>query len=295
MKRKNAFTLIELLVVIAIIAILAAMLLPALAKAKQRTQAVYCMNNCKQMMICWLAYTHDNRDNIVYALHGGGAANGTGTTVTGLGVVHGWCEGWLTWGTETDNTNTQWLTDDTHAKFAPYLSKAKNVFKCPADNNVGPQQRPLGWSSRCRSISGDICLGLGNAGPQPDGSVGGPWGSIYAKCPKVSSLVIPGPTETWAFLDEHPDSMNDPAFFPPEDATYIVDTPATYHNNACGFAFCDGHAEIHKWRGILAGGRAKNVLFTTLNGITSVPAGDPDLWFLSYHSPRLAGTAGTAY
>ena len=295
MKRKNAFTLIELLVVIAIIAILAAMLLPALAKAKQRTQAVYCMNNCKQMMICWLAYTHDNRDNIVYALHGGGAANGTGTTVTGLGVVHGWCEGWLTWGTETDNTNTQWLTDDTHAKFAPYLSKSKNVFKCPADNNVAPPQRNLGWSSRCRSVSGDICLGLGNAGPQPDGSVGGPWGSIYAKCPKVSSLTIPGPVDTWAFLDEHPDSMNDPAFFPPNSTTFIVDTPATYHNKACGFAFCDGHSEIHKWQGILKGGAAATVTYVDSTGITLNTSTDPDLYWLSYHSPRLAGTAGTPY
>ncbi len=88
--RGAAFTLIELLVVIAIIAILAAMLLPALAKAKQRTQAVYCMNNMKQMMIAWLAYTHDFNDNIVYALHGSGAQNGAGYNFNGQ-LIHGWC------------------------------------------------------------------------------------------------------------------------------------------------------------------------------------------------------------
>ena len=70
--------MIELLVVIAIIAILAAMILPALAKAKQKAQGIYCMNNTKQLMLAWQMYLHDNNDNIVISLQGGQAQGGAG-------------------------------------------------------------------------------------------------------------------------------------------------------------------------------------------------------------------------
>ncbi len=285
---RAAFTLIELLVVIAIIAILAAMLLPALAKAKQRTQAVYCMNNMKQMMIAWLAYTHDFNDNIVYALHGGGAQNGAGYNFNGQ-LIHGWAEGWLDSTAAPDNTNTLWLTDDTHAKLAPYLAKSKNVFKCPADTSLSSAQRSLNWvNGRCRSISGNICLGQGNVSA-------GPIGSIYTHCIKMSDVRTPGPTDTWEFVDEHPDSINDPGFFPPESAGQFVDTPATYHNFACGFAFTDGHSEIHKWIGALRGVNSVRAVPGFSLTFLGAPAGDKDLYWLSYHSPRQAGPLGNPY
>jgi len=232
--RASGFTLIELLVVIAIIAILAAMLLPALAKAKQRTQGVYCMNNCKQLMIGWQMYLHDNNDKIVIALHGGAAQGGAGDPTYGMG----WVEGWLDWTTRADNTNTDFLITDRYALMGPYISKAKNVFKCPADRFLANVQRQRGWNERVRSLSGNIGIGAGNA-------ESGPWDAIYKHVTKGSQLLFPGPAETWVFVDEHPDSMNDAGFFNPHQ-TQVVDTPAGYHNGACGFSFADGHAEFQR-------------------------------------------------
>lgn len=274
----RAFTLIELLVVIAIIAILAAMLLPALSKAKLKTQGIYCINNLKQVMVGWQMYAHDNNDNLVYALHGGGAQGGAGFTLPGTSThVYGWVEGWLDWTTSTDNTNLLFLTTDKYALIAQYVGRSSKVFKCPADNFASGPQRALGWQTRCRSLSGNINVGEGNYEQ-------GPTDPLYKHIKKMAAFIYPPPVDNWVFLDEHPDSINDAGFFNPHQ-TQWVDVPATYHNGANGFSFADGHAEIHKWRGSLATGRARQVLFQDI-GVIGAKTGDPDIVWIAYRAGR---------
>jgi prepilin-type N-terminal cleavage/methylation domain-containing protein/prepilin-type processing-associated H-X9-DG protein len=275
--RKSAFTLIELLVVIAIIAILAAMLLPALSKAKVRAQAILCMNNTKQLMLAWQMYTSDNNEQIVMSYHGNLAAGGA--IVTSDPKAAPWVVGWLNWGVDADNTNIAYLTEDKWAKLGKYVGKSKNVFHCPADIYVSAAQRNRGWTERCRSISGNIGIGEGNADT-------GPWDSIYKHIKKTSEFIYPGPTETWVFLDEHPCSINDAGFFNPYVASW-VDQPASYHNAAAGFAFADGHSEIHKWTDSLTTKAAQRV-DTTFNGTTATASrGDKDLHWMSYRAGRV--------
>ena len=223
----GGFTLIELLVVIAIIAILAAMLLPVLSKAKIKAQAIQCLSNTKQLDLAWLMYTHENNDTLV-------------PNTGGNGIGGNWVAGWLDWSAANiDNFNTSYLTDPTYCLLSPYTAKSLGIFKCPADVYLSDDQRlPARLyhsTSRVRSMTLNGVWGDG-------GGVGGCY-----KISKLSQLRM-SPAMAWTFIDEHPDSINDGAMFVDTDTPTYVDFPASYHNRAVGLSFADGHSEIHKWR-----------------------------------------------
>jgi len=281
--QKAGFTLIELLVVIAIIAILAAMLLPALSKAKVKAQGIQCLSNNKQLMLAWHLYLTEANDRIVQSYHGSAAQAGAIALDPNAAP---WVVGWLDWTTSTDNTNILFLTDDKYARLGKYVGRNKNIFRCPADVYLNPQQRNRGWSERCRSLSGNIGVGDGNA--ERDG---GPWDPIYKHIRKTTDFLYPGPAETWVYLDEHPCSINDAGFFNPHETQWI-DQPASYHNGAGGFSFADGHSEIHKWKESLNTIAARSVNIT-FNGVTAVVRrrGDNDIHWMSYHAGRMSANS----
>ena len=261
---RRGFTLIELLVVIAIIAILAAMLLPVLSKTKLKAQGIMCMNNSRQLMQAVHLYSGENQEYFPMNVHG--AVAQSGTPITANGGYYPWIMGWLTWDLSLHNTNSLYLTSDNYAVLAKYSAHSQKLYKCPADNKLSQPQIGRGWTERVRSISMNGAVGKGNK-VATDGLL--QCEKIFEKTTDVNR---PGPANLWVFVDEHPDSINDGAFFNAQNNLEWIDLPSNLHNNACGFSFADGHSEIHKWRASVARYR---ITFQDL-ARQAVVANDPD-------------------
>jgi prepilin-type N-terminal cleavage/methylation domain-containing protein/prepilin-type processing-associated H-X9-DG protein len=276
-KAQRAFTLIELLVVIAILAILAAMLLPSLTRAKLKAQGIACLNRHRQLALAWRMYSDDNHEVLLYA---------SGTSADYQPGV------WMGGNLDFDPNNaSNWdpSVDIYRSPMWPYCANNQTIFKCPSDFSyvvVNGQQLP-----RVRTMVMNLYLGgfSGTAQGVFDSSA---WCIYY----RTSDLNTPGPSQIFVFLDERSDAINWGNFYadmagaptqttPGDPSAYrLADMPGTYHGNACGFSFADGHSEIKKW---LDGRTCPPLQFESLlfNGYSEMSCpGSVDIGWLQPHS-----------
>jgi prepilin-type N-terminal cleavage/methylation domain-containing protein/prepilin-type processing-associated H-X9-DG protein len=234
-KEDRAFTLIELLVVIAIIAVLAALLLPSLSRAKQRAYTAGCLSNLKQLATCWVMYAQDHNDilppnNSVYDIS-------TGQPIPGIDLSQTWCPGNARADTNSDNIKLGYLFN---------YNTSVAIYHCPADRAPVYALDGTVWNiprSRSYNLSQSI---NGLSGPEVTKAMW--WIPSFQK---ITQIQNPSPTSLFVFGDVHEDEILDALFGVPLrysgwDGIWF-DLPANRHNQGGCLSFADGHVERWRW------------------------------------------------
>jgi prepilin-type processing-associated H-X9-DG protein len=191
-----------------------------LSKAKSRAEAAQCANNIKQLSLAWSLYSDDN-ENLLVNNHGKPETTARRQT---------WANNVEDWTVNDDNTNLIYLTD---SKLGPYANRSAAVYKCPSD------KAPAANGPRIRSMSMNAMVG-------DPGELTNRFNPDYVQFFKTAD--IGKPSDTFVFLDEHPDTINDGFFVNRLADEAWGNLPGSYHNGAANFSYADGHNASHRWQ-----------------------------------------------
>lgn len=225
----RGFTLVELLVTVTVIAILAALLLPGLSRAKAHALRIQCLNSQKQLNLVGMLYSGDNRESLV--LNGAGRPRPSGPYLWVLGSNHAFEEGLV---------NPRMLIDPAYSLFAAYVRVAP-MYKCPTDRstfNIAKRKIPKVRSYALNSYMGTIASNI--EGPLRVSSA-------FRVYHKTSQTASDRPAQRFVFMDVNPGSICTPGYGVSMDTDTFIHYPGSAHNGQAVIAFADGHLEAHKW------------------------------------------------